>query len=433
MERERLVLDASPVKHAPTIGSMYEGLSQDLLLRSVPAGIELQVVGGFITDGGELQSGQIDCMLVKGEGEPVPYTSLFRWHVKDVVAVFEIKKTLYADRMAEAFEHLREVQDVEASYNQTLLKSASDDVIDLTSVDRAFAQTTEIMPPPYDAIDTLPDELEAIYHTLVGEHFGPLRVVIGFHGFKSEQAFREALFDYLRENTGKSGFGVHSFPQLIVSGDFSMVKANGDPYSVALTDEGWWPFYFSTAVNPVLMILELLWTRLEREHSVGMPWGDDLEIEVPHAFLLARAGRHDDGRRGWNYKFVNSRKSNLEALGDTEPWEPSFLSEAQFFIISLLGRDQPVILQDAGLLKFLAGMGVTDAAEFWEELLDTRLVARTSDGTRLVLIDVECQTAFLPDGRIVAADANSGRLLAWVKGQTSVPPAGNGGVVTTED
>ena len=43
-------LDDVDLRHGPTIGDMYEGLSHDLLERALPPGLGLRVVRGFITD-----------------------------------------------------------------------------------------------------------------------------------------------------------------------------------------------------------------------------------------------------------------------------------------------------------------------------------------------------------------------------------------------
>lgn len=413
MEREREALDGSTLKHAPTIGSMYEGLSVDLLSRAVPPGLDLQVVAGFITDGSERLSGQIDCMLVRGSGTAIPYTTGFVWHVRDVIAVFEIKKTLYSAQLTEAFAHLNEVRELEHRYIQTL--RGTDDQVEIESAVRAFAETAGRMPPGYSDIATLPFHLEVLFHTLVMEHHSPLRVIIGFHGFQSEHGFRKALYDHLKENVGVSGFGVGSFPQLIVSGAYSMVKANGHPFSVPLVDEDWWPFYFSTAVNPVLMILELIWTRLNQLFDLGDMWGDDLELEVPHAFLLAKGDRLEDGSSGWHYQFVNNTPSALAGLEDVESWQPHFLTTAQWVVVNTLCQGRPVRMDDESLVAFLGGEEVSDLDEFWQSLLDTRLVARTDDGRELVLITRQCQTAVLPDGRLVAGENNTGRMSRWLR------------------
>ncbi len=51
-QAEAVKLDASDIRHAPTIGSMYEGLTRSLLERAVPASMDLRIVSGsWLMDG----------------------------------------------------------------------------------------------------------------------------------------------------------------------------------------------------------------------------------------------------------------------------------------------------------------------------------------------------------------------------------------------
>jgi hypothetical protein len=115
VDRERKVLDSYTLTHGPTIGSMYEGLTREVLEQSIPKEIGLQVVSGFAFFGPHL-SGEIDCMVVRGSGEPIPYTNKYKWHTADVVAVLEIKKTLSAEEIADSYEHLRGVSTMYSQY-----------------------------------------------------------------------------------------------------------------------------------------------------------------------------------------------------------------------------------------------------------------------------------------------------------------------------
>ncbi|MEO3756506.1 DUF6602 domain-containing protein [Streptomyces sp. B6B3] len=384
-----------------------------LLARAIPPGLDLRLVSGFITDGLGNRSGQIDCMVVRGEGVSIPCADHFIWHIEKVVAVFEVKKTLYSAQLAEAIRHLNEIKDIDHSYSQTF-KSRGGETTDIQSAQRVYAETTGRIAPNYDELQSLPFHLEMLFHTLVMEHFSPLRIIIGYHGLKSEHGFRKALYEYFAANIGVKGFGVGNVPQLIVSGRYSLLKANGQPFSAPLVDDDWWPFYLSTPVNPILMILEAIWTRLDRLYDIGDPWGEDLELEVPHAFLLAKAGKGEGGQVGWHYRFVNDTAASLRRLGDVEDWEPSFLSNLQWVVINGLCQGKTVRFDDGSLISFLRAQGVEDLDRFWSELIETRLVAQSSDGCQLVLIATDCATAFLADGRIVAAENNTGRLFRWL-------------------
>ena len=91
--QELIILDKFALKHAPTIGEMYEGLTSDILKKAIPPHLGLQFVSGVIYDNSEKMTKQIDCMLVKGEGIEIPHTGKYKWHIKDVLVVFEVKKT----------------------------------------------------------------------------------------------------------------------------------------------------------------------------------------------------------------------------------------------------------------------------------------------------------------------------------------------------
>ena len=62
------------VKHPGIIGDMYEGLTKEVLSKSVFEGLNIQIRAGKIKNSKNEFSGEIDCMIVVGEGESIPYT-----------------------------------------------------------------------------------------------------------------------------------------------------------------------------------------------------------------------------------------------------------------------------------------------------------------------------------------------------------------------
>ncbi|WP_143194094.1 DUF6602 domain-containing protein [Micromonospora sp. CB01531] len=407
-EEEIKRLEAVNIKHGPTIGDMFEGLSKEILSQAVPQHLGLQVVSGFITDGTGGQSGQIDCMLVRGEGQRLPYIKEYIWHVRDVIAVFEIKKTLYSSDLADAFEHLANVRALESNYIRSRDSEAGR--VDVRSAQKAFAETTGVVAPPFSEIKSrLTLRHQLILHALVMEQVCAVRVIFGYRGFARERNFRRSLAEYLGSNTGVRGFGPGSFPQLIVSGGYSLLKANGQPFSTRLQD-GKWPFCVSSSTNPLQLLLELIWTRLHREFGMGDPWGEDLSIENFSAFLLADAVE-SDGRTGWVYEIVDASEEHLAAQETSVEWEPARLSHEQFVVIQALCNGWVVETDNYEFLTFLSQAGI-DPESFINGLLETGLVG--TSGRELQLITEECQCVMLPDGQAVAAENNTGRLSRWV-------------------
>ena len=85
-QREVELIAQSGIKHAPTIGAQYEGLTSDLLQRMIPENLGLRVVSGFVEGHDGTLSGQIDCMLVYGVGSLIHQTTLSKWPIRQVIA-----------------------------------------------------------------------------------------------------------------------------------------------------------------------------------------------------------------------------------------------------------------------------------------------------------------------------------------------------------
>ncbi|WP_373272530.1 DUF6602 domain-containing protein, partial [Vibrio parahaemolyticus] len=69
---------------------MYEALTEHVVDRMLPPNLELKMVGGFIYDDKGYRSGEIDRMLVRGEGKQLGFTGKYEYHVKDVLVIFEV-------------------------------------------------------------------------------------------------------------------------------------------------------------------------------------------------------------------------------------------------------------------------------------------------------------------------------------------------------
>lgn len=251
-EEEARKLDLVRLPHAPTIGAMYEGLSRELLTLALPENSGLWLTSGFITDGLGNMSGQIDCMLARGQGEPIPYTDNHKWHIKDVVAVLEIKKSLHHADLTDAFAHLRAISDLEFSYAQSRLEQVQP--IDISHAKSAFAKITGVVPPAADGdASQMTVSEQQIYYTLVQEQLGAVRIVLGYGGFQTEKGFRGSLTKAIP--AASSGYGVGSFPHLIISGKYTLAKANGLPLSAPLNRGKWLPS--TSHLQPILFTSSL--------------------------------------------------------------------------------------------------------------------------------------------------------------------------------
>lgn len=406
VDEERKKLDAYALTHGPTIGAMYEGLTKELLQKAIPESFGLQVVSGFIHYG-ETTSGEIDCMLVSGAGEQVPYTSKFKWPIQDVIAVLEVKKTISADELSDSYDHLRQVSRMYGEYIQS--PHGDGEKVDISWVYRVFSQVTGRRVSDYSEVEKLPFDLEMIFHTLVSEFLEPVRIVVGHHGWKKEETLREHIYKLLESRKDNpQGMGAGSFPQLIIGGEYSIVKANGFPYAPGLQD-GMWPFLLSSSHNPVRILLELVFTKLDIKFGTNLAEDDSLERESMSVCLCARAVKKD-GKSGWEYMFYALREKELRERGSSYEWAPVAISDAQHAAFMRLCRDGHIALDDADFRDFFHREdGGID--RFIESLVKTQLVAIQDN--KLVLTTISCQVVVTPDGTF-AGENHDGQLSAWI-------------------
>lgn len=414
VDRERKVLDSYPLAHGPTIGSMYEGLTREALEQGIPKEIGLQVVSGFAFFGSHL-SGEIDCMVVRGSGERVPYTSKYKWHISDVIAVLEIKKTLSAEEIADSYEHLRGVSTMYSQYIDS--DEAIGLKVDLAWPRRIFSQTTGVVAPDHKDVQGLPYNLEMIYHTLVSEYLCPVRIVMGHHGWKKEKTLRDHIAKLLQERLANPrGMGAGSFPQLIIGGEFSVVKMNGLPYVGPLID-GTWPFMASTSHNPLRVLLELLFTKLDSTMGTNLASDDFNDQEAMSSCLRAKAVNLG-GVQGWEYQYDELSHATLRDRGGSMHWEPSELTSSQFVIINRLCADGHIQIDDPDFVAF-ASKEPGGQGGFVESLLGSHLVAL--DGSSLRLTTISCTAMITPDGKYVAGENNAGQMQVWLAHKLGKP------------
>jgi len=406
-QAEAKKLGQSRIAHGPTIGAMYEGLTKDLLGQAMPQGLNLRMVSGFATDGRGKSSGQLDCMLVRGEGTPVPYVDgVFEWHVKDVLAVVEVKKTLFAGGMVDAYDQLRRVSEVFSSWVQDKRNSAT---FNVRASQRVYAECVgEVVPDDLSNFDPLK---HLIWHAIMIDQIAPVRIALGYGGYASEAGLRTGFLKFLESNLGKTGYGPPSIPNLIVGEGASLIKLSGHPFHAPMIN-GWWPIVASSTVNPSLLVLEHLWTRISYERPAPDVFGEDLTMERLSPLLDAKpvAVPGSNTAMGWQFRPTKLSSKQLKSQPKFDNWVPVELDVEQFTVVTRLCRED-VSTADPSLLTALKEWGRSPGA-FFDELVKTTLVAR--DGDTLTLTTVCCATAVLPDGRFVAGEDNSGRFSRWL-------------------
>lgn len=403
-QEENAALQRENVNHPGTIGDMYEGLTNELLGRATAFAEGIAVATGFITDDHGASSDQLDCMVVRGHGESIPYTTSKRYRIDDVVAVVEVKKNLYASQLKSGYENLASVRRFEPRGPRS------------SRLFRHAFESIALRPLPETEADweAMTYAEQMLHVTLADEARYPVRIVFGYNGYTTEAGLRDSFARFLEEVTKAGparGFGVRSLPTLVTCGGYSLVKGNGMPYFAAIDDAGLWPVLLSTADNPMHILLEVLWTRLVYLGiATDEVFGEDLTLESMARCLDARSVPG-----GWQYHFSEATEQELgETRRKDRSWEPALVDAEQAAVLLLLGRRGAIPMDDADLQAALVDTGYS-VESLASSLRGLRLA--TGQGGRLVLLTDACHVAFLPDGRIVAADNRAGHLTRWLARQ----------------
>ncbi|MDO9485026.1 MAG: hypothetical protein Q7K25_03085 [Actinomycetota bacterium] len=399
-EAERL--DQHRITHGPTIGTMYEGLTKDLVDQVIPQELDIRVVDGFIEGIDKKLSPQADILIVRGEGERIPHTQSFIYPIQKVLAVFEIKKTLGGVSLDDAMAKMSAVLQ--------LYKKSSNfpgPHVDLEPAVRGFAYTTGKWPQSDEEATKLSEGLPAIFDIFKLEQMAPLRIIWGYGGYSSEKSLRTGFVGRMNAAVDKSHFGPWNLPSLIVAGQNSLVKMVGQPYSSRLVN-GWWNVLTSNAENPVRLLLEMLWTKISLDQGVTFPMDDTLQMERLATYLRTKFTMQAGEVVMTEFDHVEITKKQLHTLPVVE-WSPEEQSLDE--VVLLMGAGGGLDVTSPSLNQFAADEGF-DLRLLIDRLVEKRQLAWTSD-TTLRPTGSTTITTFSPAGTI-SAGSNADLMSLWL-------------------
>lgn len=401
-KKEADVLAAEEVKHAPTIGDMYEGLTREIVERAIPTELNLKLIDGFVLGVDGKHSHQTDAMLVMGNsGRQLPKTDKWEWPIADVLAVFEVKKNLYAKDLADSINKMRAI-----SLQQKELLSENKQV-HLGPSNSAFARLMGRFPKGGE-LDDLSSTDGEILRTIAHEQLAPIRIVFGYDGYADELGLRNGFLDALEKvPDGLAGPAV--LPNLIVCRKNALLKMNGHPYIVPESDDGEWHLFGSTREAPMVLLLELLWTRLGNEFQARFPVDDDLRME-PIAPLLSGKPIVEGEQRGWMF-YVKALSKNQLAEVEAQHWTPFEVSPEENVLFSMAMNHGGLALNDADLLEAADHYGL-ELKAFADRLIGARLFSWKSTDVAHPIADTIHQVVS-PDGRFWLS-ANSDLMQVWI-------------------
>ena len=413
IDREKAILNEHEVKHGPTIGDMYEGLTRSILERLNLPALGLKIVSGFMRAGENL-SGQIDCMIVMGEGEKIKYLDRYIYPARQVLAVIEIKKTIYSTQFEEAYGQLADVlriskldlslQEVEDSLEFSTIRPSLEYM-------KLFGER----PPRYEDNKNLPLAKRMVYQWLVNEHIAPLRIAIGYYGFKTQSGFRAAISSFYEGKENLPGYGIRDMPSLVISENCSILKTTGLPYSGDWHDEGGWLWLCSSDANPALLMLEFLIDRIERVLGITVNRGEDVNLEVNNPLVSTMPVSLQNRILHVAHHVVPAREIH-ESNGGGQ-WHPYKLSLEEKELLELISEIGGLPARGKTLNSFKSRHEISDLSLFMSNMLNARVILRNGDiytaYPGVVIVKVQ--------GELYCADNSGGRLAQWVNLRSDKP------------
>ncbi|WP_313903049.1 DUF6602 domain-containing protein [Ectopseudomonas mendocina] len=346
----------------------------------MPKGLDLRVVSGFISIGGEMLAEQIDCMLVHGQGERYGLTQQYKYDINNVLCIFEVKKNLRKADYVDALQHLAKIRRKFAdNFEERLINEGYKP--DITNARRRFSQLTgKVAPEEYLDIHRLSKADGILFYALVQESLSPITIIHGYEGYKTESGLRSAFLDILEEAwKNGAGWGIPSIPTLVTSNNFCLVKGSGIPFLV-VQNKNEWVSVFSTRHNSAKLILELIWSKIGEYFNAKMPWNDGLHMDSVQPLLIAEA-REIDETAGWAYRTVEFNERHM-VRGDDNLWSPSRLGKAEISAIHIMAAQGGYLPLDNGMNEYLTKNHDMTVAQVSDALILTRQFMRDGEFIR---------------------------------------------------
>ena len=299
------------ITHRPTIGNIYEGLTSELLQKSVFEGLGLNIIkNSFVTNDSGSLSNEMDCIITTNKGEKIKYTNQYKCHIKDTVAVVQVKKNLYAKDIYESNVNLASINAIASEQTDIDLNNLGskgdefDDYI-IKLLESSFTGLTGKEARRYTLEhDSIYDW--SLYSVLLQDICRPLKFVIGYYGYKNEMSVRKGFVQEIQKSMqlGNSRyFTPWKIPSLYICGDVSIIKNNGMPYGYLIdkSHKNFWNILSTSHGNVMYNFLEILWTRLSFQFNINKSiWENSYSIEESTPLLAGRIKRTYDSY-SWEY------------------------------------------------------------------------------------------------------------------------------------
>ena len=171
--------------------------------------------------------------------------------------------------------------------------------------------------PDDDKLLELSFEKKVIYEGIKRNVYLPPRILFGIEGHETEAGLRKCFYKYINKNIGVKGFSVASFPNLIISGENSLMKLDGMPYYKKIKEDYTWVFYGSCNANPLMLLSKIILERLSYKLKIDCTdWLAEHVIENLVKLLGAKPVLKEEPEKeakvGWAIRFYSIKGNKLK-------------------------------------------------------------------------------------------------------------------------
>lgn len=380
------------VKHGTTIGNMYEGLTKELMNKAIFENLDLKVCSGFIFNGENETSKQIDCMIVVGDGIKIPYSEDYKYNINQVIAVLEVKKDLFGKEMDLAYKNLLSVKNI--------IKPDCDMAMDI--LEQAYENVTGSKLPTRQEIDKLTETEQYLYHALVVEAYMPIRIALGYGGFSTEKSLREAFIKYMSKKLNEKGYSVASIPSLIIANENSIIKTNGIPFAISSENQksGEWIVLGSANKHPIFFLLYLIWTRLYYLFpNLPEEIFDDTEITI-NPLMKAKGSK-----KRWEYTFIDIKLEDSKE----ESWKPFEITLMSNVLLKMIEKGYSLTVDNEDMIAECIKNG-EDYDKVIKDLLYKRIIYIENN---VIGIHSDNWMTVIYNGKYYFGDNFNNRMIRW--------------------
>lgn len=403
IKKEKKILERYHIiNHPGMIGDMYEGMTKEVLRKAVLPNLDLRVVDGKILKHDQTLSKQMDCMLVFGEGEKIPYTNSYVYNVSQVIATLEVKKNLFTKQIIEAFKNLN-------SYGGRTLVYENIEEHEELMIHHALSTIFYGKEIGKHAWEYPPTE-ENTYYNIVADACSPLKIIFAYDGVKTEKELRSSVLKLVDQAIGQNGYEPSNFPDLIICNNNSVIKTNGIPFGIPFLIDETWPFYCSANKAPILIMIQMIWHRLYCRFGLSKDYFNAETFFNKIRFFLGAQFIQQSGKAGCliiDYP-MEIRGRDLYAHKD----DPIEISNIEFKTLIRLMKGKQIDIDTDEILSSSLTKKYINKIVFVQQLHNKGLI--NINGNAITLSIKNCILFKTEDGRYFAGNPEEQNLKRWL-------------------